>query len=281
MLIVLSLLFAHTQSFRQATPVLWRGRKLGSTVDGHEAIIGSHLRVKGIEFREGKFANLKVYAEPGDPYGEVLSFLRHGDEIFAVGYKEFAGQSWVQHVVDEKARGLYKGDQPRDLHLGWSPRDISGSRWLEVVDEPTRTRPAPPGYDASNVFARVLRGELPSFRVFETPFSVALLDVYPAARFHCLLISKQPSIDVSDLDANSASNFLRDLPRLVSAVKAASGAPGVQVISNVGAAAGQRVMHTHFHVIPRFSEADSLAPSLSMIGSEDASDSLSRLQEEL
>merc|ERR1712146_611369 len=55
--------------------------------------IGKRFRVTGVEYREGRFANLKVFEDAGDPYGEVLSFLRHGDIIECTDYVVFAGQS--------------------------------------------------------------------------------------------------------------------------------------------------------------------------------------------
>lgn len=48
-------------------------------------MVGQVYQVTGVEFRKGMFANLKVYKEPGDPYGKVLSYLRHGDEIVSIG----------------------------------------------------------------------------------------------------------------------------------------------------------------------------------------------------
>jgi len=230
-----------------------------------EANIGRTFRVIGVNYKEGAYANLKVYGEAGDPYGEVLSFLRHGDEIACTGYRNFAGQTWVQHLVDESKRGLYKGDAPKEPYLAWSPQDLSGSRWLLPMDVAVATSLAKntasasemlkeplKGYDKDNLFAKIIRGEISSYKVFETESAYALLDAFPAARFHCLLLPKAASVDLIDLDATTAVAFLRELPRLAAAVKAASGAPAVQVVSNAGVAAGQAVMHTHFHVVPRF-----------------------------
>lgn len=241
-------------------------------------VIGQRFKVTGIKYRDNKYANLKVFGDCGDPYGEVLSFLRHDDEIIAVGFKEFYGQTWIQHLVDEKKQGLYKGDSPRDVYLGWSPQDISGSRWLKRIDERS---PGPrEGYDSSNLFARIIRGEVPSHKVFETKESFAMLDAFPVARFHCLLLPKRPSMDIGDL-SEADSSFLQDLPRLVAAVKKASGAPAVKVFTNAGAEAGQRVFHTHFHVVPRFDEEASLASSGKMIDPADADIVLSLLHQAL
>lgn len=88
-----------------------------------------------MQLSEGRFANLKVFDDAGDPYGEVLSFLRHGDVIECTDYVVFAGQSWIQHLVDESKQGLYKGEEPKPPYTAWSPEDIAGFRWLHPVDE--------------------------------------------------------------------------------------------------------------------------------------------------
>jgi len=125
----------------------------------------------------------------------------------------------------------------------------------------------------------VLETEHPLVRqVFETEHAYAMLDAFPVARFHCLLLPKTASMDVGDLDPTVAAAFLKELPRLVAAVKEASGAPAVKVMSNAGAAAGQVIFHTHFHVIPRFAQGDSLASSASMVDAVEAAESVRLLQ---
>ena len=78
---------------------------------------------------ESRHANLKCFAEPGDPYGKPLPYvLAHGDLIICLDYEDFAGQTWVLHEVDERARGLRKdGAQPSsekpDQQLGLAPQE--------------------------------------------------------------------------------------------------------------------------------------------------------------
>mmetsp|Transcript_64847 Transcript_64847/g.130379 ORF Transcript_64847/g.130379 Transcript_64847/m.130379 type:complete len:157 (-) Transcript_64847:359-829(-) len=132
----------------------------------------------------------------------------------------------------------------------------------------------PDGYDHDNLFAKIIRGEIPSHKVFETEHAVAILDAFPVARFHCLILPKAPSIDVGDLPSDVAAAYLAELPKLVTAVKKASGAPGVKVVSNAGAAAGQVVFHTHFHVIPRYTKTDSMSSAATMVNAEEAVESL-------
>lgn len=110
--------------------------------------------------------------------------------------------------------------------------------------------------------------------MFETEHAVAILDAFPVARFHCLILPKFPSIDVSDLPQDISAAYLAELPKLVAAVKKSSGAPAVKVISNAGAAAGQDVFHTHFHVIPRFTRTDSVSGAATMINADEAAETL-------
>ena len=84
---------------------------------------------------ESRHANLKCFAEPGDPYGKPLPYvLAHGDLIICLDYEDFAGQTWVLHEVDERA-GPAEGRRAavgRKI-LGVEPMDFCGHRWL--VDE--------------------------------------------------------------------------------------------------------------------------------------------------
>eukprot|EP01061_Rhynchopus_euleeides_P028364 TRINITY_DN4620_c0_g1_i1.p2 TRINITY_DN4620_c0_g1~~TRINITY_DN4620_c0_g1_i1.p2 ORF type:complete len:164 (+),score=74.65 TRINITY_DN4620_c0_g1_i1:51-494(+) len=115
---------------------------------------------------------------------------------------------------------------------------------------------ANPAYDADNIFAKIVDGKLPCFKIFETEHALAFMDAFPVAEGHSLLVPKAKGYaDIMDMPEDVAANVLKELPRLARAVKAATGAPGVNIVQNNGAAAGQVVFHTHFHVIPR-SEKD-------------------------
>ncbi|CDJ35448.1 HIT domain-containing protein, putative [Eimeria mitis] len=111
--------------------------------------------------------------------------------------------------------------------------------------------PQPTTYDSDNVFAKILDGRLPSYKIFETEHCVAILDAFPTAPGHSLLISKAPVATVMELDEEQAANVLKELPRLCRAVQRATNCDGVNVLHNGGPAAGQIVHHLHFHVLPR------------------------------
>ena len=164
-------------------------------------------------------------------------------------------------------------------------RDASSS---EVLEAPAVTAEAevlvPANYDKENVFAKILRGEIPSNKIFETDYSYAMLDAFPSRPFHSLLIPKTPSVDLGDLSSQAAAAFLADLPKLVKAVKLASGAPAVKIFSNAGKEAGQIVFHTHIHVIPMFpnsKKCDAFPGSAQMILPDEATKVLQSLHAHL
>eukprot|EP00035_Acanthoeca_spectabilis_P022494 m.444076 g.444076 ORF g.444076 m.444076 type:complete len:146 (-) comp19042_c0_seq1:186-623(-) len=108
------------------------------------------------------------------------------------------------------------------------------------------------GYDKGNLFAKIIAGEIPCHKVFETEHALAILDAFPTREGHCLLLPKGETVDVRDMSEDLAAKALSALPKLTSIVTKATGCSGVNVIANAGADAGQMVFHTHFHVIPRF-----------------------------
>ena len=108
-------------------------------------------------------------------------------------------------------------------------------------------------YDAGNIFAKILRGEMPSVRVFEDDHVLAFMDVFPQAKGHTLVIPKH----------STARNFLEEAPenigplllgvqRVAKAVRAALNPDGIMISQFNGAVSGQTVYHLHFHIIPRW-----------------------------
>lgn len=106
-------------------------------------------------------------------------------------------------------------------------------------------------YDTDNLFARILRGELPCVKVYEDAFTLAIMDIMPQAPGHVLVLPKEPSVELFGLSDEAAAACIRTTKRVAAAVKAAMGAPGIMVAQFNGAAAGQTVPHVHFHIIPR------------------------------
>jgi histidine triad (HIT) family protein len=111
-------------------------------------------------------------------------------------------------------------------------------------------------YDTNNVFARILRGEIPAHKVFEDDRTLAFMDVMPQADGHALVIPKHPAENLFDLPAEHLEATIRTTQRVARAVKQAFDAPGIMIAQLNGPAAGQSVFHVHFHVVPRHAGID-------------------------
>ena len=111
-------------------------------------------------------------------------------------------------------------------------------------------------YDPNNIFAKILRGEAPCFKVYEDDKTFAFMDVMPQADGHTLVIPKFPAESLFDLDPDYMTAVALTTQKLAPAVKKAFGAPGIMIAQLNGAEAGQTVFHLHMHIIPRFNGVD-------------------------
>ena len=111
-------------------------------------------------------------------------------------------------------------------------------------------------YDTNNVFARILRGEIPAHKVFEDDRTLAFMDVMPQADGHALVIPKHPAENLFDLPVEHLEATIRTTQRVARAVKKAFDAPGIMIAQLNGPAAGQSVLHIHFHIVPRHAGID-------------------------
>lgn len=107
-------------------------------------------------------------------------------------------------------------------------------------------------YDDNNIFAKILRGEIPSTRVYETDDVVAFMDVMPQGAGHTLVVPKAPSRNLLDAKPETLANLVQAVQKIAQAAKKAFDADGVTVMQFNEPASGQTVYHLHFHVIPRF-----------------------------
>ena len=105
-------------------------------------------------------------------------------------------------------------------------------------------------YDDGNIFARILRGELPAKTVMESEHSLAFHDINPLAPIHVLVIPKGAYVSWDDFAAKAADAEIADFTRTIGKVAAMVGADqqGYRVLSNVGRRAGQEVPHLHVHI---------------------------------
>jgi histidine triad (HIT) family protein len=106
-------------------------------------------------------------------------------------------------------------------------------------------------YDSNNVFAKILRGEIPAHKVLEDADLVAFMDVMPQAAGHVLVVPKAASRNLLDADPAVLAKLLPAVQRVAQAVKTAFSADGVSVFQYNEAAGGQSVFHLHMHVVPR------------------------------
>lgn len=107
-------------------------------------------------------------------------------------------------------------------------------------------------YDPGNIFAKILRGEIPSHKVYEDEHTLAFMDVMPQGRGHTLVIPKAPSRNILDADPETLLRVIPVVQKVAVAVKEAFEADGVTVIQFNEPASGQTIYHLHFHIIPRF-----------------------------
>lgn len=107
-------------------------------------------------------------------------------------------------------------------------------------------------YEPSNVFAKILRGELPSEKVYEDEHSLAFMDVMPRADGHVLVIPKNPSRNLLDVAEEDLRRTIVTVQKIVRAVKAGMKADGITLQQFNEPAGGQVVFHLHFHVLPRW-----------------------------
>ena len=118
-------------------------------------------------------------------------------------------------------------------------------------------------YDRDNVFARILRGEIPSTRVYEDADVFAFMDLFPQARGHLLVISKTGEArNLLDVEPPALERLILGVQRLARAMRAALKPDGLVVTQFNGAPAGQTVFHLHFHLIPRYA-AEGVKPHAS------------------
>lgn len=107
-------------------------------------------------------------------------------------------------------------------------------------------------YDPSNIFGKILRGEIPAHKVYEDDVALVMMDLFPQSRGHTLIVPKAPSRNLLDADPSTLAAVMPVVQKVANAVKAATGADGIRVAQFNETPAGQTVFHLHFHVIPAY-----------------------------
>ena len=106
-------------------------------------------------------------------------------------------------------------------------------------------------YDDDNIFAKILRGELPSERVYEDEETLALMDIMPRAEGHVIVIPKTPARNMLDATPEQLASCMASLQIVSQATMRAFNSDGITILQANEAAGGQVVFHLHFHILPR------------------------------
>ena len=109
-------------------------------------------------------------------------------------------------------------------------------------------------YDSENIFAKILRGDMPAAVIAEESHAVAIMDAFPQTRGHCLIIPKAASRNLLEVAPKDLGRVFGLVQRVAKAVDKALSPDGIAVMNYNGAPAGQTVFHTHIHVIPRWED---------------------------
>lgn len=125
-----------------------------------------------------------------------------------------------------------------------------------------------PAYDDQNVFAKILRSELPSHKIYEDEKTLVIMDIMPRGDGHILVIPKAPSRNIFDIASDDLNAVMATVQKMAHAVMKAFDADGTTIQQFSEPAGGQVVFHTHVHVIPRF-DGVSLKPHTGAMADND------------
>jgi histidine triad (HIT) family protein len=110
-------------------------------------------------------------------------------------------------------------------------------------------------YDSNNIFAKILRSEIPAVKVFEDDIALAFMDVFPQVEGHTLVIPKGvEACNLLDMPTEKIGAYMQRVQHVALAVEAALKPDGIIITQFNGAPAGQTVFHLHFHILPRFTD---------------------------
>lgn len=109
-------------------------------------------------------------------------------------------------------------------------------------------------YDPDNIFAKILRAEIPCLPVYEDDDTLVFMDIMPRADGHCLVIPKTPCRNLLDATPAQLASVMTTTQKVALAAKAAFGADGVTIQQFNEAAGGQEVFHLHVHILPRHAD---------------------------
>ncbi len=124
-------------------------------------------------------------------------------------------------------------------------------------------------YDPTNIFAKIMNGEMPAAKVYEDKDTLVIMDAFPQSRGHCLVIPRRPVRNLLELAPKDIGRLFGTVQRVSQAVDKALSPDGIIVTQFNGAPAGQTVFHLHVHIIPKFEREALNAHAGGMIESEE------------
>ena len=133
------------------------------------------------------------------------------------------------------------------------------------------------GYDPNNIFAKILRGELPAYKVYEDDKAFAFLDIMPRAPGHTLVIPKAAARNILDIDAGALASLIQVTQKIARAAVQTFAADGLTIQQFNEPAGGQVVFHLHVHVIPRHAGVALKPPASEKAPAEALADHAARL----
>ena len=107
-------------------------------------------------------------------------------------------------------------------------------------------------YDPNNIFAKILRGEMPATKVYEDEVALAFMDIMPRGDGHVLVIPKVPARGILDMPPEALGPYMQRVQTVAAAAKKGMGAEGLTLQQFNEASGGQVVFHLHFHILPRW-----------------------------
>ena len=106
-------------------------------------------------------------------------------------------------------------------------------------------------YDPENIFAKILKGEMPCVKVYEDEHVISFMDIFPQAPGHTLVVPREPVRNALEMTDGALQVTIVRVKRIANAVKSALEPDGIVITQFNGAPAGQTIFHVHFHIIPR------------------------------
>lgn len=132
-------------------------------------------------------------------------------------------------------------------------------------------------YDLDNIFAKILRGEIPCVKLYENDHILSFMDAFPQSKGHALIIPKQASQNILGISPDDLSHVIHGTQKIAKAVEKALDPAGIILTQFNGAEAGQTVFHFHFHVIPRYETTQLHSHGSAMMADRDELEAIATL----